>query len=96
MDIEQLPQHRNIGGFKVVDRILQFVGVADVAVFHSRCPLDVIDRIHALQEGREPLQSIGNFGGDQIQVDTAALLEVSELGNLQPIQHHLPAHSPRA
>ena len=43
-----------------------------------------------------PLQSVGELGRDQIQIDPAALLEISELGDLQAIQHHLPADAPGA
>ncbi len=32
---------------------------------------------------------------DRIEIESAALLEVSELRDLQAIQHHLPTNAPR-
>ena len=73
-----------------------------VAVFHhaSRLriarPHDVINRIDILQERCDALESIRQFSADRKQIDAAALLEVSELRDLQAVEHDLPAHAPCA
>ena len=96
MNFEQLPERRDVREFEVVNRILQFVRIAHVAVFHAAGPLDVVDAVDALQKRRQPLQTISDLGGHQVQIDAAALLEISELRDFEPIQHHLPAHAPCA
>ncbi len=57
VEFHVLPQGIDTGGLEVVDRKLQLVGQANVAVGHYRSrvrvsrPDDVIDGIHVLQEG---------------------------------------------
>ena len=57
-------------------------------------PNHVVEGVDILQKGGDALQAVGNFRGDGIQIKAAALLEVSKLGDLQAVQHDLPADSP--
>src|ERR1700735_52101 len=62
--------------------------------FRSSCPDRLEDGVPVLQKSSDPLQAVGNFRGDRVQVKTATLLEVSELSDLLAIQHDLPTDSP--
>src|ERR1700722_20603863 len=59
-------------------------------------PSDVINRRYVLKKSRDTLQAVGDLGADGIEIQPTALLEVGELGDLEPVQHYLPADSPRA
>src|SRR5206468_9427292 len=50
----------------------------------------------SLQGHGDPLEAIGQLGGDRCQFDTACLLEIRELRNFEAVEHHLPADSPCA
>src|ERR1700723_3832485 len=97
-----LPRFFDICHFEVVRGELLLVRQTPFAILHFPArfrvarPYNVVDRIHVLQERAQALQSVGEFGGDGIEVDAAALLEVGELGDLQAIEHHLPSDAPRA
>src|SRR5208283_6200624 len=69
---------------------------ADIAVALLFVPTNLVHALHILQERADALQSIGDLHRDRVQVNSPALLEVGELGNLQSIQQHLPANAPRA
>src|SRR5205085_12203200 len=79
---------------------LQFVGVADIAIRHHLAALritrpdDIVDAVHVLKKSGETLEAIGQFGGDGIEIDATALLEVGELRDLESVEHHLPTDSP--
>ena len=94
MQIKERPQHPNIRHFKVIDGKLLFFLEAHIAVLHARRPLDVIHTGFVLQKGDEAFQTVGDLGGDKLQIDASALLEVGELGNLKAVQHHLPTYAP--
>ena len=64
--------------------------------FRIPCPNNVVNRINILQKCRDPFQPVGELGGNRQQVDSSALLEISELRDLEPIEHHLPADPPGA
>ena len=96
VQVEQLPHRVHVGHLEVVDRVLQLVGEPHIAIAHLRRPLDVVHAVGHLQERRQPLQTVRQLGRNQIQVHPTTLLEVSELRDLETIQHHLPAHAPRA
>src|SRR5271166_1927386 len=96
-----LPRLLNIGALKVIDRELQLLLQPDLAILYwpfirANHPRDVVDAVHVLEKSRYTLQAIGQLNGDGIQVKATALLEVSELRDLQPIKHHLPADAPGA
>ena len=96
-----LPELVHVGLLEVVDGELQLVLQANLAVFHGTPigaddPDDVVNAIDVLQEGGDALQSVGQLGGDGIEIDAAALLEVGELGDLQAVEHDLPADAPGA
>ena len=62
--------------------------------FRVTRPHNVVDRIDILQKLRNPLQPIRNLTRNGLEIHAAALLEVGELRDLLPIQHHLPADTP--
>src|SRR6185295_17981717 len=93
---EQPPQAIDVSHLKVVHRELHFVSQAHVAILYALRPFDVIYALNTLKECNQSLQPVGDFSGNQIQIDAAALLKVSELRDLETIQHHLPADAPGA
>src|SRR6266481_654492 len=95
-----LPSLLHVRGFKVINRELQLVLITNLAVLYFPAglriarPHNVINTVHVLEKRRNALQSIGEFGADGIQIDSTALLEISELRNPPTTEHHLPAHAP--
>ena len=77
-------------------RLLDLLAQPHVAVLHAGRPLEVVHAVDALQHHRDPLEAVGQLGGDRRQLDAAGLLEVGELRDLQAVEHHLPADAPRA
>src|SRR5262249_7946916 len=59
-------------------------------------PLDIPDRILALQRLGDALQPVGDFDRYRRKFDAARLLEVGELADLLPVQPDFPAQTPRA
>ena len=94
VDFKEFPESGDVGGFEVIDGVLEFVVKAHVAVFYAGGPFDIVDGIDTLEEGGEAFEAVGDFGGDEVQVNTAALLEVSELGDFHAVEHDLPADAP--
>ena len=95
-----LPRGGNVRHLKIVNRHLQLVCQPDLSIFGfvaclrvSR-PNNVVDRVHILEERRNTLESICQFGGNWEQINSATLLEISELRNFQSVEHHLPANAP--
>ncbi len=84
-----------IAAIKAVFGKLLLLHQTDIAVSLVRGPAEIVDALHALEKRAYALQSVGKFDGDGIEVDAAALLEVSELGDLQTIEQNLPADAPR-
>src|ERR1700688_1709645 len=68
----------------------------DLAIRFVSGPPEIVDARNALEKGTDALESIGQLDEDWIKVDSAALLEIGELRNLQPIQQYLPADAPGA
>ncbi len=97
-----LPGFLDIGSLEVVDRKLLLIGQADVSILHFPAglriarPNNLVDRIDVLQKSAKPLQTVSKFGGYRIEIDAAALLKISELRDLQTVQHHLPSDTPGA
>ena len=96
------PRVLHICRLKVVHGELQLIGQPHIAILHfvSRLriarPHNVVDRIHILQKRADTLQAIRQLDRNREQVHAAALLEIGKLRDLQSIEHHLPAHAPRA
>src|SRR5256885_13144374 len=83
-----------IAAIKTVFGKLLLLHQADVAVSLVRGPAQVVDALHALKKRANALETVGEFDGDGIEVDAAALLEVSELGDLEAVKQNLPADAP--
>jgi len=96
VQLEHLPQRRDVRHLEVVNRKLQLVGAPHIGIGKAWCPFDVVHAVGSLQECHQALHAVGQFGGHQVQVHTATLLEVGELRNLQAVHHHLPADAPGA
>ena len=94
--LEVTAQHVDIGDLETVDRGLAFVFEPHLAVGHAAAPLDVVDRVLALEEHRDALEAVGELGRDRRELDAAGLLEVGELGDLHAVEQHLPADAPGA
>src|ERR1700691_6191500 len=97
VEAQMLPQLLYIGLLEVVDRELHLLQMANLPVsdrMGSARPDHVIKGVDILQKGGDALQPIGDFCRDGIEIEAATLLEVSELGDLQAIQHDLPADAP--
>ena len=60
-------------------------GEADVAVAFVGGPAEVVDALDVLQESADAFEAVGEFNGDGIEVQAAALLEIGELGDLESI-----------
>ena len=96
MEVEELPQHLDVGELEVVFRELELVLEAHVAVGDAGSPFDVIDAVDILEECRDALEAVSQLGRDEVEIEAATLLEVGELGDLEAIEHHLPADAPGA
>ena len=57
---------------------------------------DVLEVGDPLQRHHDALDPVGDLHRYRVQGQAAGLLEVGELGDLQAVQPHLPAQSPRA
>ncbi len=81
---------------EVVARVLDLPRVPQLAVGHVLVPLEIEHALRVLQIHRDPLDAVGQLGGDRQQIDAAGLLEVRELRDLHAIAPHFPAEAPRA
>ncbi len=102
VEFEVLPEACDVRVVEAVGGELLFFGEADVAVGGDPAgvgfarPVDVVDGVDVLEEAGDALEAVGDFAGDGVEVHAAALLEVGELGDLQAVQHDLPADAPGA
>src|SRR5579862_599207 len=96
MQVEKLPQHRDVGEFEIVFGELIFFSSAYLVVLHSRRPIDFVNAVDILEEGDDALEAVRQLGGYQVEIEAAALLEISELRDLHAVEHHLPADAPGA
>src|SRR5216683_790186 len=98
--LQMFPCLVHVSGFKVVDGKLKLVlkthfTIGDgLARFGIARPDNVINAVYVLKKGANAFESVGQLGADGIQVNPAALLEISKLRDLQTIEHYLPAHAP--
>src|SRR5580704_7663465 len=94
MQVEELPQHGDVGQFEVVFRKLALVLKTHLAIADAGRPLDVVDAVDILQECDDALEAIGELGGDEVEIESTALLEVGELRDFHAVEHDLPADAP--
>src|SRR5260370_4291563 len=87
---------RRIAAIKAVFGKLLLLHQTYVAVSLVRGPAEVVDTLHALKKSANAFEAVGEFDGDGVEVDAAALLEVGELGDLETVEQDLPADPPRA
>src|ERR1700694_157799 len=83
VQVEEFPQHADVGQLEVVFGKLALVFKTHLAIADSRGPLDVVDAVDILEEGDDPLKTVRQLGGDQIEIEAAALLEVGKLRDLE-------------
>ena len=96
-----LPRFVHVRGFKVVHRKLLFFRQPHFPVFRLlpfsiARPHNVVHAVNILKKRGDPFQSIRQLSGNRIQIHAPALLEISELRDLQAVEHHLPANAPRS
>src|SRR4029434_3584655 len=85
-----------IAAVKAVLRELLLFSEANVAISPVSRPAQIIAALSTLQKGADAFEPIGKFDGNGIEVQAAALLEVSELGDLETVEQNLPADTPGA
>src|ERR1700690_978242 len=95
VQLEELPRDHRIGIFKVVSGKFLLLQKPHLPVRIIVRPSNIIDAVYSLQVGANPVEPIGEFDGNRIEIDAATLLEIGELRNLESIQQYLPADSPR-
>jgi hypothetical protein len=89
-------EHRDIAFFEIIGRELDFGFVMDVSVRDRFVPGQIKDVIHLLQIHSNAFRPVCDFDRNRIQFYATDFLEVGELGNLHPIETHLPAQAPGA
>src|SRR5882757_1382255 len=94
MQLELGANRGRIAAIETVDRKLLLFREANVAVALVLRPAEIVDALDALKERADPLKPIGQLNRDGIQVNSTALLEVGELGDLQPVEQNLPTDPP--
>ncbi len=85
MQVKLAPDGDGVATIETVLGELLLFGEADIAVGLVSGPAQVVDALDVLEECADALEAIGEFNRDGIEIDSAALLEVSELGNLKSI-----------
>ncbi len=93
---KRCPELGDIGGLEIVDGPLHLALVVNVAVFDPLGPLEVVDIVDPLDVHGDPFGAVGQLRADGTAIEAADLLEVGELGDLHPVEPHLPAESPGA
>ena len=79
---------------ELVLAVLQFLRFEDVAVGHRVVPAKLPDLPRLLEVHGDALEPVGELDGDRVQGDSAGLLEVGELGDLQAVEPDLPPQAP--
>src|ERR1700676_5035923 len=95
VQVEELFCNCRIGEFETVCRELLLLRKPHLTIGLVSGPFDVIHIVDVLQIRGDAVKSIGQLNRYGIEVDSPALLEVSKLRYLQPIQQYLPSHAPR-
>ena len=98
--VELVEQGFDIGVFKVIGGLLDFVLVVNVTVSHHAlrafCPHQIVDALHVLHVHGEAFQTVGDFTADRAAIQPADLLEISELGHFHAVEPYFPTQTPRA
>src|SRR5262245_10188387 len=89
-------RRRHVDLAERVLRLLDFLLQPHLAVLDAAAPLQVVHVVDPLQEHGNALEPVRDLAGDRREVEAADLLEVRELGDLEPVEHHLPADAPGA
>ena len=89
--IEQPRKQLRARSLEDVNGVLVFLSPAKLSVRDPVRPGDVEDVADAGEEHRDPLEAIGQLGGDRRQLLPSGLLEVGELRDLHAVHHDLPA-----
>ena len=86
-----------IGVFKIISGILLLRLQEHIAVNYTLAiEIEVIHILDSLHIHGEPLEPVSQLRADGIAIETANLLEVSELAHFHAITPNFPAQSPRA
>ncbi len=96
VDLEQLALGRHIGLVQVVGAHFQLRLGVDLAVADPVREHDVLEVVDALEGHEDALQAVGDLHRDRVERQAPRGLEIGELGDLQPVQPHLPAEAPCA
>src|SRR6185437_1476133 len=94
--VETTGEHVDRRLLEVVPRPLALVLKVDVAPRDAWCPLELKRRPLALEEHRQPFETVGHLGGNELDVEAPELLEVGPLRDFHPVAPDLPAEAPRA
>ena len=81
---------------EVVGGLLDLVLLIHITVAQTISPSEVVNVVHALQVHGQSFEAVGDFAGDGLAVNTADLLEISELGDFHAIEPNFPAQAPGA
>jgi hypothetical protein len=96
VDLQQRPVRGHVRVVQVVSRHLVLGRPEHLPVGDPVGVDDVLEVPDALQRHEDAFHAVGQLDRHRVQVHPAGLLEVGELGDLQPVQPHLPAQSPGA
>ncbi len=89
-------QRVHVGHVEVIFAVFDLGLQQGVAVFHARAVVHLPHAVLALQGQRDAVEAIGDLHRHRIEIEAARLLKVGVLGDLLPIEPHLPAQPPRA
>src|SRR5271165_5132174 len=96
VELEFGAQGFGVAAVETVFGELLLFGETDVAIGLAGDPANVVDALDVLQEGADALETVGDFNGDGVEIQAAALLEIGELGDLQTFEQNLPPYAPGA
>ena len=94
--VEQFEKHIMVRQFITVHRLLILIFMPYITVSHAVRPYQVIDIILFLYVHGDTLQTVSDFHGHRMLIDTADLLEISELRDFHAVQPHFPTDPPGA
>ena len=85
-EIEHLACGDGIGPFEIIGAELLLFREANLAITQIARPAHIEDVIYSLQIRGDAIESVGKLDGNRLKIETAGLLEVSELGDFQTIK----------
>ncbi len=92
--LEKPGQGLHVGLLEGIGAVLDLLGQQDVAVAQPRPPVNLPHAAHALQEHDDALQAIGQLHRDRVEGESAGLLKIGVLADLQAVQPDLPTQAP--